>query len=209
MNGTKFNFLSGAFLLASSISRFLSERKAFERNDAYFQPNYFKHHIEPMCGSGGNVVHFLIYTDEFEVVNPIGVARLKHKLLTVYFKVLNFHPRHRPTSDLKVFHLVLLIKSSTVKALGLDEVSSPLINELNFLFFSGVIVGCEIYHAIVNCVGSDIAVSNFIVGFTHFLFRVGNSVVFTKLKARTYFCSGFTFFRPTNSCTCICRIGCF
>ena len=117
-----------------------------------------------MCRSGGNVVHFLIYTDEFEVVNPIGVARLKHKLLTVYFKVLNFHPRH--TSDLKAFHLVLLIKSSTVKALGLDEVPSPLINELNFLFFSGVsgaIVGCEIYHAIANCVDSDNAASNSIL----------------------------------------------
>ena len=124
-NGDTFSYVAMSHYVRT---QFQAE-KQFETNDVYLNSNFFLTHINPMNDVDTNVVHILLYSDEFEVCNPIGVARSKHKLLSVYFKVLNFHPRH--TSNLNALHLVMLVKYTTVKSVGLDEIFAPLIQELN------------------------------------------------------------------------------
>lgn len=36
-----------------------------------------------------------MYSDEFEVCNPIGAKKGKHKIVAFYYTVGNFHPKYR------------------------------------------------------------------------------------------------------------------
>ncbi|KAM7313527.1 uncharacterized protein ISCGN_003389 [Ixodes scapularis] len=76
-------------------------------------------------------IFILLYSDEVEICNPLGPKRGMHKLLAVYFTLLNLHPRHR--SQLRFIYLVLLVKYDDVQKYGLDNVLSPLISDLNEL----------------------------------------------------------------------------
>lgn len=102
----------------------------------------------------------MIYSDEFEVCNPIGVSKNKQKMFAVYFKVMNFHPRH--TSNLNTIHLLLLAKSSTIKNVGVLEILNPLMTELNDLYFVGIKIDDVNFYAIANCFCGDNLASNFI-----------------------------------------------
>ena len=49
-----------------------------------------------------------LYTDEFEICNPIGPKRKKHKICAFYYVIGNLHPKYR--SHLKHIHLALLVR---------------------------------------------------------------------------------------------------
>ncbi|KAL1454668.1 hypothetical protein MTO96_043738 [Rhipicephalus appendiculatus] len=51
------------------------------------------HHVIP--ANSTHTILLLFYTDEIEVVNPLGAKRGKHKLLAVYCSLLNLHVKHR------------------------------------------------------------------------------------------------------------------
>lgn len=57
-----------------------------------------------------------LYFDEFEVCNPIGSKRGVHKLLALYFTLLNTSTKCRSRTSDK--HLVLFVKSATEKEHG-------------------------------------------------------------------------------------------
>ena len=63
-----------------------------------------------------NALRFGLYTDEFEIVNPIGSHRKKHKIVAFYWMLLSVHVEHR--SKLRVTQLCALAKSSIVKQFG-------------------------------------------------------------------------------------------
>ena len=78
---------------------------------------------------GNNILQILLYFDDFEVANPLGSKRGIHKMLAVYFTLLNLPIKYR--SKLESIHLTLLTKSSTVTRCGLDTVLAPhLIDDL-------------------------------------------------------------------------------
>ncbi|XP_064482771.1 uncharacterized protein LOC135395575 [Ornithodoros turicata] len=77
----------------------------------------------------------LLYTDELEVVNPIGAARGAHKLLVVYVSLLDLHPRYR--SRLSSIYLVLIIKYALLKEYSLHRIMEPLIADLNSIQSNG------------------------------------------------------------------------
>ncbi|CAN7999370.1 unnamed protein product [Ixodes hexagonus] len=76
-------------------------------------------------------IFILLYSDEVEICNPLGPKRGVHKLLAVYFTLLNLHPRHR--SQLRFIYLVLLVKYDDVQKYGLSNILSPMISDLNEL----------------------------------------------------------------------------
>ena len=160
-NGDKFAYIPFENYIRT---RFPREVKTFELNTEYFKSPYFIKHIKPMSDDSANVVHILLYTDEFEVCNPIGVSRSKFKMFAVYFKILNFHARH--TSNLQSLHLLMLVKSSTLKEVGMEELFSPMINELNKLYFDGIFVDGTKYYAIANVICGDNLANNFVGGFS-------------------------------------------
>lgn len=55
-----------------------------------------------------NVVRLHLYTDEFEVVNPLGSKRTLHKLTAFYFTIGNLEPTYK--SQLRHIHLCLLVR---------------------------------------------------------------------------------------------------
>lgn len=82
------------------------------------------------------LVHILLYMDELEIVNPLGPARGLHKLLAVYYTVLDIHPRFR--SQLKLLHLAVIAKYADVLKYGLGVALRPLLQELKELQNNGM-----------------------------------------------------------------------
>lgn len=176
-NGDCFSYVPIGYYLKS---HFVKDKEMFDCNEAYFQSEYFKTHVEPYTDPNDTVMHIILYADEFEVCNPIGVARKKHKMFAVYFKVLNFHPKH--SSSLNSIHLVLLVKSSTLKDVGLKEVFSPLIEEMKDLYFLGVQDEKKRLLAMANFFCGDNLASNYVGGFSCGFSR-GHFCRFCMIKA--------------------------
>lgn len=94
-----------------------------------FDGDFFRQHQELSTDSSHDTIFLLVYTDELEITNPLGSAAGKHKVLAVYFSILNLHPRHR--SKLSAIHLLLLAPYMAVERHGLDKVLAPLVDGLN------------------------------------------------------------------------------
>ena len=65
-------------------------------------------------------IKVLLYQDEFEVVNPLGSAIKKHKILGVYFTLANILPFNRSTID--HMQLVILCRNKDFKEFGQRKV---------------------------------------------------------------------------------------
>ena len=70
--------------------------------------------------SGPPRLAFAYYYDDVEVVNPIGVARTKHKLALHYAQLLNAPPD--VYNDLDTVFLVAVVLSTTQSTVGIAEV---------------------------------------------------------------------------------------
>lgn len=91
--------------------------KVFMSN-TFFQEN-------PSC------LKLVLYQDAFEVVNPLGSAKTKHKVLAVYFSLLNMPPHVRSNTD--HMQLVLLCRGKDFKEFGHAKVFSELLADLKLL----------------------------------------------------------------------------
>lgn len=79
-----------------------------------------------------------LYCDDYEVSNPLGTSRKKHKLCAVYWVLANLDTKYR--SSLHAIQLAVLCKVNTVKAKGYQEVLAPLIQDLVSLEVDGVYI---------------------------------------------------------------------
>jgi len=116
----------------------------------------------------GRILLIHLYNDEFEVVNPIGAARGKHKLNATYFTLGNLPNRFR--SSLQHIHLVNLVKHKAVKAEGYSSVFSPLVQDLQKLYTDGFTVvlpggKSETFYAVLCTVSGDNLSSHALAGF--------------------------------------------
>ncbi|XP_064640806.1 uncharacterized protein LOC135495545 [Lineus longissimus] len=78
----------------------------------------FKNH--ELFGTNPHAVPILLYQDAFEVVNPLGSAKNKHKILAVYATFGNLLPQNR--SKIEPLQLVLLCREKDFKYFGMDVV---------------------------------------------------------------------------------------
>lgn len=79
-----------------------------------------------------------LYTDDFEVSNPLGTSRKKHKMSAVYWVIANVPSKYRST--LHSIQLAVLCKASYVKEFGYAKILHPLIQDLASLEQHGVYV---------------------------------------------------------------------
>lgn len=79
-----------------------------------------------------------LYIDDFEVANPLGTSKRKHKLCAIYGVLGNLHPKYR--SSLHSIQLALLCKVSYIKEYGYSEILHPLVQDLVSLEQHGVYV---------------------------------------------------------------------
>lgn len=145
-------------------NNFVNDDVKLNKNVTFCKSNYYNEHIKPCLSSDDNVIRIMLYSDEFELCNPIGVARGNHKCLAVYCKVINFHEKH--LSKESCHYLLLLVKCSVLKKSSLHEIFSPLIKELNELYFEGIVLNDVKYYVIACFMTGDNLSSNFIGGFT-------------------------------------------
>ena len=117
------------------------------------------------------------------VIQLGSLDRSKHKLFAVYFKVLNFHPRH--TSNLNSMNLSFLIKSVSLKKIGISETFAPLIEELNDLYYIGVTVDDKNYFVVADCFAGDNLSSNFVGGFSCYFVR-GQCCRFCNMRSSDF-----------------------
>jgi len=87
---------------------------------------------DPFFQEHSNALRFGLYTDEFEIVNPIGSHRRKHKITAVYWTLLNIPVEQH--SKLRVIQLYAIAKSKFLKQFGLCELLKDLCDSLNALY---------------------------------------------------------------------------
>lgn len=95
---------------------------------------HFKNH--KFFAGNPQALRLHIYEDEFEVCNPLGSKRNKHKLCAIYYTIGNMGPRY--CSQLKHIHVALLVRYSLVKQFGLDQILKPLIDDLKKISSEGM-----------------------------------------------------------------------
>lgn len=72
-----------------------------------------------------------MYIDDFEICNPLGTSRKKHKICAVYWVLGNLPLKYR--SSLSSINLGLLCYSSDLKTYGYAAVLEPLLRDLEHL----------------------------------------------------------------------------
>ena len=90
--------------------------------------------------SNTSALQFILYQDSFEVVNPLGSAKKKHKILGVYCTLGNLPAYLR--SKVNIIQLVLLCEEKHLTSLSsYKSLFSPLIRDLKKLESEGINVG--------------------------------------------------------------------
>lgn len=77
----------------------------------YCDGNIFREHS--FFKDHPNALRLHFYEDEFEVVNPLGAKRNKHKLCGLYYTIGNLDKKYRSLQQ--HIHLALLVRHSFVK----------------------------------------------------------------------------------------------
>lgn len=130
-----------------------------------------------LFSESGNSQKLILYQDSFEVVNPLGSTKKKHKLLGVYYTLANFYPFH--CSAVENLQLLLLCKESDFKYVGQDKVFSTMLSDLKELETKGLEICRHVVKASVFCRAGDNLGSHNIGGF------------FENFSTADYFCRYF------------------
>ena len=109
-------------------------------------------------------LRIILYQDAFEVVNPLGSGKRKHKVLAVYLSLADLQPHHR--SNIDHMQLVLLCREQDLKLFGQKAVFGQLIEDLKGLEDKGILVenGLNLRGALCAITGDNLG-SHCIGGF--------------------------------------------
>ena len=83
-------------------------------------------------------VRIHLYSDEFELCNPIGSRKGEHKICAFYFLVGNLETKY--WSLLSNIHLAILCKYKHVKNVGYNAILEPLLADVKVLETDGILV---------------------------------------------------------------------
>lgn len=89
------------------------------------------------CMQPGINLKLILYQDAFEIVNPLGSAKKKHKIVAVYFTLANFEPFYRSSVD--QLQLLLLCTERDFKYFGHQRVFSKMFSDLRELEDNGFV----------------------------------------------------------------------
>lgn len=110
-------------------------------------------------------IYISLYIDDFELCNPLGTSRKKHKLCAVYWILGNLPPGN--SSALSSIYLALLCKSVHVKEFGYAKIFEPLLHELVILEQQGLFIPQlgKVVKGTVQCVIADNLGAHGLAGF--------------------------------------------
>ncbi|KAK0131259.1 Sterile alpha motif domain-containing protein 3 [Merluccius polli] len=142
--------LSNKEILEQVLTRRVSPSSQYESfyDGKYFQQNTFNAVEEPRLS-------IVLYIDDFEVCNPLGTSRKKHKITAVYWVLANVPLEFR--SVLTSIYLALLCKVNDVKQFGYENVLEPLLDDLSTLEQEGLFISTvgKFIRGTVHCVVAD------------------------------------------------------
>jgi len=110
------------------------QKRASDSSDILF--DYSDGLVWQSAGLPSDHLRIHLYSDEFDVCNPIGSRRGIHKICAFYFTVGNIAVKHR--SQLRNIHLAMLLKYKYVRKFGYGRVIEPLIKDLEVLQSRGI-----------------------------------------------------------------------
>lgn len=97
---------------------------------------YFKEN--PLLSGEDLSISLALYINEFEICNPLGTSRKKHKLCAVYWVLANLPVKYR--SSLSNIYLAILCRSIDVKTFGYERILQPLLTDLQLLENQGIYI---------------------------------------------------------------------
>ena len=114
--------------------------------------------------NNSNAVQLILFQDAFELVNPLGSARKKHKILGVYYTIGNIHVQYR--SSVAQLQLVLLCREVDLKYFGSTIVFRRMLQDLQDLEKNGLSMPYGNIRGTVAAITGDNLGSHGIGGFT-------------------------------------------
>ncbi len=127
----------------------------------------------------------ILYQDAFEVVNPLGSGRKKHKVLAVYLTLADILPYNRSSID--HMQLVLLCREQDFKFFGQEVVFSPLIKDLKDLEDCGIVLrNGKVIRGCVCAIAGDNLGSHGIGGFVENFSRSAFFCRFCDIDRQTF-----------------------
>lgn len=120
----------------------------------YYQKQYFQQHPGSLL--------FVLYHDEFEIANPIGSHKKKHKLAVFYWSLLNLPPESR--FKIQAQQLLAIAKASYLKKFDIQPLLSDFITGLRVLH-NGFNIDNKIYFGTLYCVLGDTPAAQWLGGF--------------------------------------------
>lgn len=125
-----------AFLKNDSVLSQLNESLAITSGVLIDHKNAYCFLNHPFWKSQKLALQIILYTDSFEIANPLGSAKNQHKILSVYYSLGNLYPYNQ--SKVNALQLVLLCKEEDYKTFGQSKVLDPLIQDLKILESEGI-----------------------------------------------------------------------
>jgi len=119
----------------------------------------------PVYQNHPQALQIILYADEFDVVNPLGVHAAVHKLLVFYYSVANIDRHLQSKHD--TIQLVALCKSSDIKVYGMKAVADAILSDVKLLEQQGIAVSGvpeRVYGSIAFVAGDNLN-SHIIGGF--------------------------------------------
>ncbi|XP_058984245.1 uncharacterized protein LOC101888190 [Musca domestica] len=117
---------------------FFSEEKKSDFNSYLDYNDGLVYKNQKFFNSGEKRIELLIFQDAFEMCNPLGSAKRKHKVTGFYFMLGNIDIKYR--SIVKNIRLLLLCKERYIKTFGFDIVLQPLLTDLKKLETAGLTI---------------------------------------------------------------------
>jgi len=112
-------------------------------------------------------VRIHLYSDEFELCNPLGSRKGVHKICAFYFLVGNLETKY--WSSLSNIHLAMLCKFKHVKTAGYTAILEPLLADIRVLETDGFVVEVDsvehrVFGSVVTLSGDNLT-SHMLGGF--------------------------------------------
>lgn len=147
------------------------------RDGQYFQSNELFREEESSFA-------LAFYIDDFEICNPLGTSRNKHKVTAVYWVPLNLPAKFR--SSLSSIQLAALGRSEDVKHYGFERFFAPLLRDISVLEKDGIYVEAKRHNVkgTIFCVCADNLAAHGLAGFQE-SFSVSNFCRFCVVSRET------------------------
>ena len=110
-------------------------------------------------------ITLVLCLDDFEICNPLGTSRKKHKVTAVYWVFGNIP--HSSRSNLNSVYLAFLCKAVDIKRFGYAQVLAPLLKDIAILERDGIYISAvgQNVKGTVFCVAADNLVAHSICEF--------------------------------------------